>query len=112
MNTDLISLLTITGLVLLVINYIIGWLIYFKKIILTPKQHTILFFLIAADMIFLLINLDFLSNKFILYLFSLLTLLLLPAGKKGGKYHITISSAAVLIYLFTMLNFQFFKYVP
>lgn len=109
MNTDITSLLTVTGLILFCINYLTGWLLYFKVLKLSKVIHTIMFFILAAALFILIIDLNFLSNKFLLYSVSFLLILILPAGRKGGLFHIGVSSAGIIIYVFTMLNYQFFK---
>lgn len=111
MNTDIISILTVSGLILYIINYLTGWLVYFKVLNISKLKHTILFVTLLAVLLALLINLNFLSNKFLLYLASFLFVLILPAGSKGGKYHIGVSSAGILLYIFTMLNYQYLKFV-
>lgn len=111
MNTDIISILTVSGLILYIINYLTGWLVYFKVLNISKLKHTILFIILLAVLVALLINLNFLSNKFLLYLASIVFLLALPAGTKGGKYHIAVSTAGILIYTFTMFNYQYFKFI-
>lgn len=111
MNTDIISILTVSCLVLYAANYITGVLVYFKVIAVSRLSHSIMFGILLAALLFFLINLDFLSNKFILYSVSFVLLLLLPAGTKGGKYHAAVSTAGILIFVLTMLNYQFFMII-
>jgi len=111
MNTDIVSMLTVAGLVLYIINYLTGWLVYLKVFKLSKPKHIVLFALLLIALFALLVNLNFLSNKFLFYSASFLFMLILPAGSKGGKYHIVLSSAGILIYAFTMLNYQYFKFV-
>jgi hypothetical protein len=107
---DTIGILTVSGLVLYCVNYLTGWLLHFNVITLTKLTHQVIYILLLANMVLLLYSLDFLSNKFLLYTFSFIFLLALPLGRKGGKYHILVSSIGLLLFLFTMLNYQFFKY--
>ncbi|HWA05646.1 MAG TPA: hypothetical protein VG961_03790 [Ignavibacteria bacterium] len=109
MNTDIISLLTVSGLVIYAINYLAGWLVHFKVLKLSKFMHTVLFAILLIVLLALILNLNFLSNKFLLYSASFIIILILPAGTKGGLYHIGVSSAGMLTYIFTMLNYQFFK---
>lgn len=105
-----VSILTVSGLVLFSVNYITGWLLKFGVIKMTKRQHQVIYILLLANVLLLLAGLNFLSNKFLLYLLSFLLLVSLPLGKKGGVYHIIISTLAVFTYLFTMLNYQFFRF--
>jgi hypothetical protein len=107
---DTIGILTVSGLILYCVNYLTGWLLHFKVITLTKLTHQVIFILLLTTMILLLYSLDFLSNKFLLYTLSFTFLLALPLGRKGGKYHTLVSSAGLLLFLLTMLNYQFFKY--
>lgn len=111
MNTDITSILTVTGLFMYIINYMTGWLIHFKVIRLSKLMHTILFAVLLIVLFALLLDLNFLSNKFLLYSASFLLMLVLPAGTKGGLYHIAVSTAGILVFSFTMLNYQFFKLI-
>lgn len=109
---DLIGILTVSGLVIFIYNYLIGWLLYFKKINISKIHHQVIYFLLIVNIAALLFFLNFLSNKFLLYSLSLLILFLIPAGIKGGVFHRVTSSMAFLIFLFTMLNYQFFRLIP
>ncbi|HMQ78912.1 MAG TPA: hypothetical protein PKE39_08420 [Ignavibacteria bacterium] len=111
MNNDITSILTVTGLVMYIINYMTGWLIYFKIIRISKILHSIMYALLLIVLLALLIDLNFLSNKFLLYSVSFLLILVLPAGTKGGLYHIAVSTSGILLFSFTMLNYQFFKLI-
>lgn len=107
---DILSILTITGLVLYCINYLTGWLLHFKFITITKLTHQVIYILLIANLILLLYFLNFLSNKFLFYLLSLILILAMPLGKKGGVYHRVVSSLGLFTYIFTMLNYQFFRF--
>ena len=111
MNTDIVSIVTVTGLLLFIYNYSVGWIAGFKILNITKLHHQLIYILLLLNIILLLFLLDFLSNKFLLYLTSLLFLLFLTYGSKGGIFHRVISTAAFAAYIFTMLNYQFFKFI-
>lgn len=111
MNTDIVSIVTVTGLLLFIYNYSVGWIAGFKILNITKLHHQLIYILLLLNIFLLLFSLDFLSNKFLLYLISLLFLLFLTYGSKGGIYHRIISTAAFAFYIFTMLNYQFFKFI-
>lgn len=66
------------------------------------KVHQILFALIIINLIFLIILIllsDQISEiKLTLCSMSLISMLILPFGKKGGKYHIATSSSGLIFY--------------
>lgn len=107
---DILGILITTGLILYIINYITGWLLKFKTITMQRRVHHIIFFLLIANVILILFNADFLSNKFLFFTFSLLCLLMIPLNLNADRYHITFSTLGLVIYVFTMLNYQFFSY--
>jgi len=98
------DLLFITGLVLYLTNHIIGWLLYFKKIKMSKRTHQVFFAAIIVNLVILLFFLNFLSRDFIHCSLSLILMLILPFGKKGGKYHITISTLGIIFYLILIFN--------
>jgi len=99
------EILLITGLIIYIINYAIGWLLHFKIISMTKRTHQIFFAAIIVNLFVLLFYLDFLSAGFILCSLSLAMMLVLPFGKKGGIYHRIVSSTGFLFYLvFFILN--------
>lgn len=110
-SLDILGILTVTGLILYSINYLTGWLLHFKFITITKLTHQVIYTMLIANLVLLLYFMNFLSNKFLLYLLSFVFLLALPLGKKGGVYHRTVSSLGLLMYFFTMLNYQFFRLV-
>lgn len=89
-------ILLLTGLIIYIINYLIGWLLYFKIISMKKQTHQIFF---AAIIILLLINIFFLEGKQIYFCFaSLMCMIALPFGRKGGLYHQALSSAGLILY--------------
>lgn len=103
---DTLGILITTGLVLFIANYIIGWLLKFKVITMQRRVHHVIFFLLIANVVLILFSTNFLSNKFLLYSFSLLCLLAIPLNLNADKYHISFSTLALILYIFTMLNYQ------
>jgi hypothetical protein len=108
---DSTGILIISGLLVFTYNYIIGWLVHFKIVTISKTHHQLIYAVLVLNLVILLIFLNFLSNKFLLYSLSLLLLISLPIGEKGGIYHRIISTFAFFVYLFTMLNYQFFRFV-
>jgi hypothetical protein len=108
---DFLGILITTGLILFCINYIIGWLLKFKVIKISAGTHRIIFFLLMANLVLVLLNVDFPTNKFLLYAASLLCLALIPLNINADKYHITVSTISMTIFVFTMLNYQYFKII-
>lgn len=106
---DLLGILITTGLILFIINYTTGWLLKLKVITIGRAVHHIIFFLLLANVALILLSTDFLSNKFLLYTFSFLCLLMIPLNLNADKYHISFSSLGFGTYLFTMLNYQFLR---
>jgi len=111
MNTDIISIITVSALLLYIYNYIIGWVAGFKIANITKIHHQLAFILLVVNMLVLLYMLNFLSNKFLLYFLSLLFLLFLTYGAKGGTYHKIISTLGIGMFVFTMLNYQYFRFI-
>lgn len=108
---DSTGILTISGLLIFIYNYIIGWLVHFKIVTISRIHHQVIYIILIANIIALLFTLNFLSNKFLLYFLSLLLVLSLPLGEKGKSYHRIISTLALLAYIFTMLNYQHFGFI-
>jgi len=93
-----IGILFITGLLFYAINYITGILLYFQKIYLPKKLHQLMFAVVIINLVLILIFEELSSLNFIICSLSLLSMLILPFGKKGGKFHILISSTGLLLY--------------
>ena len=89
----------ISGLIIYLVNYIIGWLLYFKIISMNKSTHQVFYSLIIINLILLLVSLQFFSTRFLLVLVSLVLMFVLPFGKKGGVYHIMVSTVGVLCYI-------------
>lgn len=100
----ILKILLVSGLIIYSINYIIGWLLFFKIISMSKKTHQVFFALIIINLAVLLFYLNFLSMNFILCLASLVMMIILPFGKKGGVYHRVTSSAGLLLYISVLFN--------
>jgi hypothetical protein len=101
---DIKNILLISGLVIYVINYTIGWLLHFKIITMTKRTHQDFFASIIVNLLALLFYLNFMSPEFILCLSSLLMMLVLPFGIKGGVYHRIVSTAGLILYLIFFID--------
>jgi hypothetical protein len=88
-----------SGLLIYLVNYSIGWLLYFKIISMTKRTHQIFYSLIIINLLLLLVFVQFFSTRFFLVLASLLFMLILPLGKKGGVYHRVVSTVGLLCFL-------------
>jgi hypothetical protein len=88
-----------SGLVIYLVNYTIGWLLYFKIISMNKSTHQVFYSLIIINIILLLVSLQFFSIRFFLVLASLIFMFILPIGKKGGVYHRIVSTAGILCYI-------------
>jgi|SRR4029453_611768 len=95
----MLKTLLVSGLIIYSVNYVIGWLLYFKKITMTKRTHQVFFASIIINLIILLFFLQFLSREFFLCTSSLAAMLILPLGKKGGVYHRITASAGLLLYV-------------
>lgn len=65
---------------------------------MTKRAHQIFFGAIIINLILVLIFSDLSSFKFILSALSLFAMLILPLGKKGGSYHVIVSSLGIILY--------------
>lgn len=101
-NSD-ISILLITGLLFYIINYVIGLLLFYKKIFLPKRLHQLLFAAIIINLILILIFETLPAVNFLICSISLILMLILPAGKKGGRYHIIVSSSGLMFYVALIL---------
>jgi hypothetical protein len=93
------TILITTGLILYIINYSIGWMLNFGKSRISRKTHQIIYSLLIINVFFVLFFTDLFSPGFTFGVISLLMLLILPFGKKGGTYHKMISTIGFLSYL-------------
>lgn len=107
------KILLLSGLIIYVTNYSIGWMLYYKKISMQKKTHQIFFAAIIINLALLLFYLKFLSPPFIICSASLLAMSILPIGRKGGLYHIIVSSLGLCLYtiLFFVDNGLLFQYL-
>lgn len=93
------SFLLITGLVLYLINYSIGWALVSGKVFISVRTHQIIYSLLIINVFFAMFFVDLFSTGFTFGVVSLLMLLILPFGKKGGTYHKVVSTLGFLSYL-------------
>lgn len=112
MITDVISILTVLSAIIITLYIFSYWYQFFRKTSSASVINKILYILLILNLLLLIFSLNFLSNKFILYLISLLLFLLLPVSKKSLKFQTIISTLAVIVFFFTMLNYQYFRYLP
>ncbi|MEO8663924.1 MAG: hypothetical protein ABI462_00395 [Ignavibacteria bacterium] len=92
-----------TGISLYVINYTIGWLLHFRFISLTRLTHQIFFAAIILNLILFLILVKLSAPGFVFCLSSLICMLILPLGKKGGMYHRAVSTAGLVLFLLLLI---------
>lgn len=93
------TLLIYSGLFLYTFNYIIGWLLFYKRIKVAKRTHQIFF---AGVIVILVLQLVFLRLgwlEIILDTGSLGCMIALPFGVKGGVYHRVVSSLGLVLYL-------------
>ena len=102
----ILNILIFFGIIIYLVNYAIGWLLHFKIISMSKKTHQIFFASIIINLLLILFFIKFLSLNFFVCIASLSMMIILPFGRKGGKYHILISSAGLLLYIV----FSFFTY--
>jgi hypothetical protein len=96
----ILNILIFSGLILYLVNYAIGWLLYFKRIRMTKRTHQIFYASIIFNLSALLFFAQIFSAAFFICLGSLVMMLILPFGKKGGKFHIFTSSTGLMLYGF------------
>ncbi len=87
-----------SGLIVYAVNYLIGWLLYFHVISMNKRTHQIFYSLIIINLIVLLFFIQFLSVRFFLVLASLVLMLILPMGRKGGIFHRVGSTVGLICY--------------
>jgi hypothetical protein len=87
------------GLVMYAVNYAVGWMLHFQIITMTKRVHQVIFGLLIITLTALLPSIEFLTQGFYLCALSLMMMLILPIGKKGGMYHRIVSTAGFVLYL-------------
>ncbi|MBS1516426.1 MAG: hypothetical protein JSS63_15445 [Bacteroidetes bacterium] len=93
------KLLTYSALSLYIINYLVGWLLYFKFITMKKITHQILYALIIINLTVLFFFAELTLFGKMVILFSLFFMAMLPLGKKGGVYHIITSTLGLIFFL-------------
>ncbi len=96
----------ISGVLVYLINYLIGWALHYRKISMKKITHQAIFIAIILNLTMILFYLPLLSAQFILCLTSLLTMLALPFGKKGGIYHRITASLGIALYVIMFFSFR------
>jgi hypothetical protein len=95
--------LVISGGVIFLVNYLIGWSLKLKIITMRKQLHQIIFSGLLLNLTCLLYFADYKEVNSFLLISSLFFLLILPFGKKGGAYHVLVSTTGILIYTIFML---------
>lgn len=91
-------------LILYILNYITGWLIYYGKIKVGKKIHQVMFASLIINLILIIFFSKIPFTQKIFCALSLTAMVLLPFGKKGGRYHIALSSAGLIMFLTLFFN--------
>jgi len=99
-----LDILLISGLVLFTINYVTGWLLKFRLLSITKILHQIMFALLIINLLIILLFKVSGFYNISLCVLSLLMLFILPFGKKGSGYHITVSTIGFILYVILILN--------
>ncbi len=81
------------------VNYAIGWMLYAGKIRMRKRQHQLLYVSVIVMLIALIPFVVNESGALIFVAFSLLMMAILPLGKKGGNYHIVVSTIGLLSFI-------------
>ncbi len=90
------EILLYAGAVLYAANYLTGWLLYFRLIRMGKRQHQILFGSILLVMIALIPFMYGSGSAFVMLLISIIMMAVLPFGRKGGAYHIIVSTIGLI----------------
>lgn len=93
------EIILFAGLLLYVVNYVVGWMLYAGKIRMRKKQHQLLYVSVIVLLIALIPFVNDESGALILVSFSIMMMAILPFGKKGSMYHISVSTAGLLTYV-------------
>lgn len=101
-------ILILCGLIIYIINYIIGWLLHFRFFEMKKSTHQIFFAAIIINLVLIIIFVRMEILSVLIICLSLLTMLLLPLGIKGGVYHRVLSSLGLFLYV-SMFILQFMK---
>src|SRR4030095_2791423 len=99
-----LPILEYSGLLIFTVNYVIGWVLYFRLITMTKRTHQVFFALIIVNLVLLLFFITFLSLNFFLCVAALITMLILPLGKKAGIYHRIVSTSGFFLYILLFFN--------
>lgn len=93
------TLFVYAGLIVYLLNYSIGWLLYFGRLRIGKREHQIVFALIFILLLILIPYHLSEAPKLMMLFASLLMMILLPFGKKGGIYHRVVSTLGFMFYL-------------
>ncbi|HMS64951.1 MAG TPA: hypothetical protein PKD83_06820 [Ignavibacteria bacterium] len=93
-----------TGLIIYLVNFLIGSLLKLRVISISKIIHQVLFISVIVNLFLILIFVKIPLSEKIICALSLGAILMLPFGKKGGVYHIVISSAGLALYIIVFLK--------
>lgn len=105
--TDTGNVLIYSCLIIYTVNYITGWLLYTGIIRIGRSVHQIMFASLIINLIIILIFSKLPLSEKIICALSLSAMLMLPFGKKGGLYHIALSSAGLVLMLLLIFKKYF-----
>jgi len=86
-----------TGFMIYSVNYLIGWFLFFRIISIDKRIHQYFYSILILNLTILLFTELIFSEK-IFVMLSLICLIILPFGKKGGIFHIAVSSAGYILF--------------
>ncbi len=97
------SILVFSGAAIFLFNYVIGWLLKLNVITMTRQLHQVIFSVLLLNLTCLLFYVNFREVNSFLLITSLFFLLIMPFGKKGGTYHIIVSTIGIITYVFFLI---------
>lgn len=92
------DILLLVGLILYVVNYSVGLILFFDKFKVAEPVHKVLFTTLIISLVFVMILSELSTLSMFLTGVSMLCMLLLPLGSKGGLYHIILSTLGIIIF--------------
>lgn len=100
----MVSILSILGLALYIVNYYIGWSLNSGTRPVSKNVHRVIYTLLILNLIFVVFFADMESMGFTFAGFSLGMMLILPFGKKGSMYHKIVSTLGLILYLLFIIS--------
>ena len=92
------DLFLLVGLIFYVVNYSVGLILFFDKFKVAKPVHKVLFSALIISLVLIMFLSELSALSMILTGVSLLCMLLLPLGNKGGLYHIILSTLGIIIF--------------